>query len=246
MENAQLVSLSRQSALRRQFDLLANNIANANTVGFKGRGMRFEEFRMQNAKADEDRGLARQIAFVADRGLTLDLSDGALMRTGAPLDLAIRGRSLLAVMTPEGERYTRSGALSLDDQSRLVTADGHLVMGDGGPMTADPQNMPLSITSDGVLTGRDGPIGQLRFVRVDNPDVLINEGRNVYSAKTPLPDDAAPVVVPGALEKSNVEPVLAMSRLIEVNRAYASLTGLMQRLDEKNGTALERLAAIPN
>lgn len=246
MDNSQLVALSRQSALQRQFELLANNIANTDTVGFKGRGVRFEEYRMPNAKADEDRGLARQISFVADRGTTLDLSDGALMRTGAPLDIALRGSSLIAVRTAAGERYTRSGALSLDEKGTLVTADGYPVLGDGGPITTDPQSMPLSITSDGVVTGRDGPIGRIKLVNVSDPKLLINEGRNLYSATKPLPVDANAIVVPGALEKSNVEPVLAMSKLIAVNRAYASLVGLMQRLDDKTGTAIERLAAIPS
>lgn len=245
MDNAQLVALSRQSALQRQFEVLAHNIANADTVGFKGRGVRFEEFRMPNAQADGLRGLARQIAFVADRGMTLDLSDGALMRTGAPLDIALRGSSLIAVNTAAGERYTRSGALSLNAQGTLVTADGYPVLGDGGPITADPQSLPLSVTSDGVLTGRDGPIARIKLVKAADAKALVNEGRNLYSTKAPLPVDANAIVVPGALEKSNIEPVQAMSRLIAVNRAYASLVGIMQRLDEKNGTAIERLSAIP-
>lgn len=245
MDNAQLVALSRQSALQRQFEQLANNIANADTVGFKSRGVRFEEFRMARAKADEERGLARQISFVADRGTTLDMSEGALMRTGAPLDIALRGQSLIAVRTASGERYTRSGALSLNDQGTLVTADGYPVLGDGGPITADPQSLPLSVTSDGVLTGRDGPIARIKLVKASDAKALVNEGRNLYSTKTPLPVDANAIVVPGALEKSNVEPVQAMSRLIAVNRAYASLVGLMQRLDEKSGAAIERLANVP-
>lgn len=246
MDNAQLVALSRQSALQRQFDLLANNIANTDTVGFKARGLRYEEFRMPNAKANEERGLARQISFVADKGTTLDLSDGALMRTGAPLDIALRGANLLAVKTSGGERYTRSGALSLNDQGQVVTADGYPVLGDGGPITPDPQSLPLAVTSDGMITGRDGPIAKLKIMRVADPAKLTNEGRNLYSSKVPLTLEQTPVVVTGALEKSNVEPVLAMSRLIAVNRAYTSLAGLMQKLDDKNGNAIERLAAIPN
>lgn len=246
MDNSQLIALSRQSALQRQFELLANNIANSDTVGFKARGLKFEEFKMPKAKADEERGLARQISFVADRGTVLDLSDGAVMRTGAPLDVALRGNALIAVETKAGERYTRSGALSLNEKGQIVTADGYPVMGDGGPIVTDPQSLPLSITSDGVVTGRDGPIAKIKIMKVTKPESLVNEGRNLYASKTALTIDPSPVLVPGALEKSNVVPVLAMSRLIEVNRAYASLAGLMQKLDDKSGAAIERLAAVPN
>jgi len=245
MENAQLVAHSRLQTLQRQLDVLANNIANAGTTGFKSRGMQFNEYLMPKARTDAYRGDARNISFVIDRGASLDFTDGAIERTGNATDIALRGQTLLAVKTTGGERYTRNGSLATNAKGEIVTSDGHVVLGDGGPIIADPANGPLEITADGTVGNRSGPLGKLKIVDVTNPSLLSNVGANLYSAKSPLSVSKNPQIAVGSVEKSNVQPVMAMSRLIEVTRAYSALTTSMQRLDETKKNALERLATIP-
>ncbi len=245
MDNAQLVAHSRLQTLQRQLDILANNIANSATTGFKGRDMQFGEFLMPRAKSDGYRGDARTVSFVVDRGAPLDFSDGPVEHTGNATDIALRGQTLLAVKTPSGERYTRNGALGLNAKGEIVTSDGNPVLGSGGPIIVDPSDGKLEITPDGMIANRSGPLDRLKIVDVSDLSVLTNAGGNLYSAKTPLPATKSPEIAVGALEKSNVQPVMAMSRLLEVTRAYSALATSMQRLDDTQKNALERLATVP-
>ncbi len=246
MDNAQLVGHSRLHVLQQQLDVLANNIANAATTGFKGRGMQFGEYLMPQAKTNAYRGDARSISFVVDRGAALDFTDGPLERTGNSNDIALRGSTLLAVKTKAGERYTRNGSLATNDKGEIVTSDGHVVLGAGGPIIADPADGPLEITTDGTVSNRSGPVGKLKLVDVPDPSQLTNIGANLFSASKPLSASKTPEIVVGALEKSNVQPVLAMSRLLEVTRAYSALANAMQRLGDTQKGALERLATVPS
>jgi flagellar basal-body rod protein FlgF len=245
VDNAQLVALSHQSSLLRQIDILANNVSNASTTGFKSRGLKFQEYLVGKKRLDSWTTGERAVSFVTNQQALLDFTDGVTERTGNALDIALRGKTLLAVKTQSGERYTRNGALTINGQGQLATSDGHVVLGDGGPITVDPADGALSITPDGVVSSKSGPIGKLKIVDVKDPAALTNQGANLYAAKSPLPLSQAPSLITGAIEKSNVSPVLAMSQLIEVNRAYASVAAALQRLDDTKRNAIERLSSIP-
>jgi flagellar basal-body rod protein FlgF len=102
----------------------------------------------------------------------------------------------------------------------------------------------VSIAADGTVESADGPLGRLQIVEVTDPSQLNNLGANVYGTRTQLPELPNAQIVPGALERSNVQPIIEMSRLIEVNRAYSSLASMQQRLDETRRSAVERLATV--
>ena len=134
MENAQLIALSRQVALQRQMDVVANNMANLNTTGFKGESLQFEDYLMP-VDAGVDFGWGDELLhYTQDWGTTHDLTPGAIAQTGNPLDVALQGEGYLTILTPAGERYTRNGALTLNNAGELVTQDGYQVAGDGGPI----------------------------------------------------------------------------------------------------------------
>ena len=141
MQNAVLVGLSRQVALARELDVVANNIANINTTGFKADGSLFEEFLSSSARAD---GPAGRVSFVRDRGVWHDMSQGPIEHTGNPLDVAVDGKGFLVVQTPRGERYTRNGSMQINATGQLVTSDGYPVLGDGGPITLQPTDSQVS------------------------------------------------------------------------------------------------------
>ena len=115
MENTLLVGLSRQMTLERQLDVVANNIANVNTAGYKADRSLFEEY--LNSGAHEDNFLAsdRRVSYVQDRATFRDFTQGPVEQTKNPLDIAINGAGLLAVQTPGGERYTRDGNLQMNN-----------------------------------------------------------------------------------------------------------------------------------
>src|SRR6185295_19128609 len=115
MENASLVGLSRQIALQRELDVVANNIANLNTTGFKADNVVFQEHLMPAARANQFAAADRQLSFVQDRATWLDLSQGPVLQTGNPLDVSISGNAFLTIQTPRGERYTRNGALQFNN-----------------------------------------------------------------------------------------------------------------------------------
>ena len=121
MENTVLAVISQQIGARRQMDVIANNIANANTIGFKSERMLFSEYL-------QDIGNGQTIALVQDAAVVRDFRDGPIMATDNPLDVAIRGEGFFQVETADGIRYTRNGRLRLDGDGALVTSNGYAVL----------------------------------------------------------------------------------------------------------------------
>ena len=242
MENSLLIGLSRQVALARELDVIANNMANVSTNGFKARSSVFEQYMMPTARAEDFPRADRVFRYVIDADTPLDLSQGAVEQTGNPLDVAIQGDGFLVVETPQGERFTRNGAMQLDNQGRLVNSDGFLVLGDGGPIAVDPQATDLTISPDGVVSSSAGEFGQLRVVRFENPQGLRNVGANLFlTGEEPLPALDTATLRNGMIERSNVNAVLEMTRMMDVSRAYTSIAGMIQRMAETQRTAVQRL-----
>jgi flagellar basal-body rod protein FlgF len=253
MGNHLLVGLSRQVTLERQMDVVANNVANVNTNGFKADRSLFEEFLTSRAHEDNFTGRDRRISFVHDRGTFKDFSQGASELTKNPLDVAIDGAGFLVVQTPAGERYTRDGGLKLNNQGQLVNSSGYPVLGGSGPIVFQPTDKEITIAADGNVTVLEGinrvdsVRGKLRLVSFADAQKLVKEGSNLYSAG---PDavarpDIISQVRQGFVEKSNVNSVAEMSRMIEVTRAYTSISTMLQQQGDLRKTALEKLADVP-
>jgi flagellar basal-body rod protein FlgF len=242
MENVLLIALSRQTALRREMDIIANNVANANTNGFKRRISQSREFQMPVASADTfRRGEDRRVSFVIDRGTPLDLSGGTLEPTNNPLDVAISGEGFFVVQTPQGERYTRNGAMMLNANGELVNSDGFPLLGEQGNFQFSQNDSQISIAGDGTVATSNGSRGRLRVVRFPNPQALENVGANLFSTSQQAEPVTQARVQAGFVERSNVKPVLEISRMIEVNRAYQSVASLMSRTDETRRSAIQKL-----
>jgi len=248
MSNALLVGLSRQVALARELDVVANNVANVNTNGFKRRATEFQEFVSPTAKAELFARPDQPVSFVWDRGTNLQYTQGAIETTGNPLDVAINGDALFVVRQGGAERYTRNGALSLNGKGELVNSDGYPIMSDQGPLTFTDQDSDIRVLPDGTVTsfqaGQVQTKGKLRLVSVANPQDLRNEGRNLFSSAAPVSPaktDTNRLAV-GAVERSNVKSVTEMTRLIEINRSYQAVATMMANMDALRGTAISRLA----
>lgn len=245
MENALLVGLSRQVALGRELDVIANNLANVSTTGFKARNSRFAEHLMPKARGDAFQAPDQRVAFVIDRGTALDLASGPIEQTGNPLDVAIKGDSYFVVQTPAGERFTKGGAFQISSAGQLVTNDGHTVLGDGGPFQFGPTESNIAIGGDGTVTSSQGQRGKIRLVRFDDQQALSNEGGNVYSSRAAAqPAGLLGRLEPGAVERSNVRAVVEMTRLMEVNRAYSSIANMISRMDETKRSTMAKLADV--
>jgi flagellar basal-body rod protein FlgF len=252
MENALLVGLSRQMVLERQMDVVANNVANVNTNGYKADKSLFQEYLKSGAHEDNFVGQDRRVSYVLDSGTFKDFSQGPTEQTKNPLDVAIDGGGFLVVQTAAGERYTRDGGLAINNQGQLVTAAGDAVLGNSGPIVFQPTDHDISIAADGNITVQEGVNridsvrGKLRVVSFADAQKLLKEGANLYSAGTATAQpDTASKVRQGFIEKSNVNSVLEMSRMIEVTRTYTQISNLLQQQSDLHKSAIEKLADVP-
>jgi flagellar basal-body rod protein FlgF len=253
MENTYLIGLSRQVALVRELDVIANNLANVNTSGFKASNMVFEQYLMPIARTDDFLGGDRQFSYVQDRNTWRNLSQGAVQQTGNPLDIAIDGAGFLVAQTPDGERYTRNGALQINAQGQLVTTEGYQILGERGPIIFQPLDHSISVSPDGRISAIEGASrietlrGKIRVVNFTDPQQLQNTGSNNLLAPEGLAPQPVqnPRMIQGSIEKSNVHGVVEMSRMIEITRTYAQIAQLMQQQSDLQRTGIQQLAEVP-
>jgi flagellar basal-body rod protein FlgF len=242
MENAQLVSLSRQIALQRQMDVVANNMANINTTGFKAEDMLFQQFNMPVAADNDFRG-DQSVAYTQDWATIHDMTNGPLDQTGNPLDVALEGPGFLSVHTAAGTRYTRSGSLAINSSGTLVELGGNAVLSDGGEVHFDPADTDIAIGKDGTITTSQGVKGKLTISEFVNSQQLSREGNNLWSGVNPTaPKDTQ--LVQGSIERSNVSGVNEMAQMIRVQRAYEQLATLMQQQDQLRTNAVQKLGSL--
>lgn len=239
MENALLIGLSQQLALRRNLEIIANNIANINTAGYKSESVLFEEYLLGTPASSENN---QELAFVQDTGVIPDLSEGRFEHTGGSLDIALSGDGYFVLDTPEGPRYTRNGHFGLNTEGQVISNDGHPVLDiDGNPITFGPNETELTIANDGTMTTSEGVKGQINVVQFDRPEDLQKIGNSQYTAvEDPVPAESVKVVQ-GSLEQSNVAPIIEMTKMIEVMRTYQSISDVIKRAEELQRNAVRKL-----
>ena len=240
IENAQLISLSRQMALQRQMDVVANNMANLNTTGFKSEQILFEEYVMPVARDQDFPRLDQPLSYVQDWATIHDLSGGAMVQTGSELDVGLNGDGFFAVQTPGGDRWTRAGSFQLSANGTLVDASGNPMLGEGGPIQFGPDETGIQIAADGSVSSSAGQKGKLRLVEFANVQQLTREGSNLWAGGTPVAATNTRAMQ-GFIEKSNVSGVSEMAEMIRVTRAYESAASLATKQDELRRSAIQRL-----
>jgi flagellar basal-body rod protein FlgF len=227
-----------KASLQRQ-DVLANNLANASTTGFRAE---LQAFRAVPVRGD---GATTRV-YALESTVGYDASSGSVQATGRPLDVAMRGNAWLAVQGLDGtEAYTRAGALEVSPEGQLVTPSGLPVMGDGGPITV-PANAAVEVASDGTITAKVGnqrpqQLGKLKLVTPEAPMTRGTDGL-FRAADGDLPADATARLQSGALEGSNVSPVETMVAMIAASRQFEQQMKMLQSADQKEQSATKLLA----
>ncbi|MBO6787391.1 MAG: flagellar basal-body rod protein FlgF [Rhodospirillales bacterium] len=243
MENTMYVALSRQATLRRQLDVVANNLANMSTHGYKSGQMMFVEH--LNKSKGGDSLLTPKLAYVRDIATMTDTKPGAIETTGNPLDIAIQGEGYFVIQTPEGDHYTRNGRMQLDNTGQLVNQLGQPILAEGGaPLIFAPEDTEIVISKDGTVSTNNGELGKLQVVRFDNDQLLDRTSGAQFTTteENPAQAVASPTVLQGAVEKSNVEPILEMANMINVHRAYDSVKSFIEREDERQRAMIRDMA----
>jgi flagellar basal-body rod protein FlgF len=238
MENTSYIGLSRQIALGRQLDMVANNVANMNSSGFKSERAIFEEFLV---KTDN----RKKLSYVQDRGLWRDTQEGPMQRTGNPYDLGIQGEAYFVVGTTDGPRYTQNGRFQLDGEGTLVTQSGFPVLDENSdPIVIDPLDGDITISSEGAIIGELGELARLQLVSFENEQELLKIGDSLYNSQQDPQVPEGVQVVQGMFEGSNVKGVVEMTRMMDVTRAYTSTANMLQSNHDLQRRAVERLGEV--
>jgi flagellar basal-body rod protein FlgF len=242
MENALLIGLSQQTALQRNLDIIAHNLANMGTVAYKAER---PLFRTYLTDINDVEGRPDEAQFVSDYGMVRDTSEGNLKRTGNELDVAISGAGYFTVQTAQGARYTRNGHLRIDGQGQLTTSDGDPILDTGNaPITFSADEKLIAIARDGSISTTAGLKGKVLVVEFQNEAMLSRIGGSLYEA-TEIPTPAPNAIVQqGMIEESNVLPIIEMTTMVELMRAYNSTAQLIKQAEEMTQRAVHDLGTI--
>lgn len=226
MDSAGYVALTRQSGLMREMGVVANNIANISTGGFRREGVVFEEYvkRVDNGPS---------LSMATGDARNVDLTQGAVAQTGGTYDFAIQGDGFFLVETPAGQRLTRAGSFTPSPDGELVNNDGYRLLDEGGaPIAVPPGAGKIAMAEDGTLSADGTAFAKIGLWQPTDPLSLKHESGTLFSAsgQEPKPGGA---FLQGYLEDSNVNPISEIARMIEVQRAYELGQTFLDREDQR-------------
>lgn len=233
MEASSYVTLSRQAGLMNEMRIVANNIANAATTGFRQQGVMFSEF---IRTAPEQPSLSMSRAQVRDTSF----AQGALTQTNGSFDFAIEGEGFFQIQTPAGPRLTRSGRFSPNAAGDLVTPEGYPVLDEGGAPVFVPAGTQIAVAADGTLSADGQPLGRIGLFQPADPLDLVREDGVRFQTGAAIPAGEARMLQ-GFVERSNTDPVLQVARMIEVQRAYELGQSFLDAEDQRIRDAVKTL-----
>jgi len=240
MESSLYVGLSRQMVLDHAMTMVADNVANANTTGYRAQNPMFQEY------ISKERYDKNNLSMVYDMGQYDTTQPGTIQVTGNPYDVALNGPGFIAVKTPSGEmQYTRSGNFTVNNNNELVTSSGFKVSGPGGDVIAIPTSAKeVKITDQGEVSADGNTVGRIGIFEFDNLQDLKPAGNNLYSAPTPGRPATETKMIQGSLEGSNVNAIQETTRMIEILRTYQSTIRMIQNEQDRQVGAIQTMAKI--
>ena len=227
MSSSIYTTLTRQQGLMQEMQVVANNLANASTTGYKSDRAVFTEYLVSTGNSGD-----HSLSMGTLGGHTFQMEQGGLNFTGGRFDLAIQGEGFFMVETPQGQRLTRAGHFQLSGAGQLIDMQGNAVLGAGG----NPINIPedageVTFGADGTISGNGQIIDQVGIMLADGQ--LQRDSNSYFTAEGGTVQAQDAKLVQGALEQSNVSPVLEVARMIEVQRAYEAGQALLEREDQR-------------
>jgi flagellar basal-body rod protein FlgF len=233
MDNIGYTTLTRQSGLMREMQVVANNIANAATTGFRQEGLVFGE----HIKRLDD---APSVSMATANIRNTSMMQGGLTQTGGTFDFAIEGDGFFLIETPQGERLSRAGSFSLSAEGDLVTNDGYRVLDAGGaPVFVPPDASDLSVAADGTMSSNGRPLSQIGLFQPSDPNAMIREDGVMFRSEGGVEPHEGSAILQGFLEGSNVDPISQIARMIEVQRSYELGQKFLEADDERIRNSLK-------
>jgi flagellar basal-body rod protein FlgF len=248
IESPTYIALSKQTAMVRDMDVIANNIANSSTNGYRGEHIMFQEYLARTGSI----GQREKTSFAQDIGNYRDTHDGPMVQTNNELDLALHGEGYMVVGDPGQELFSRTGTFHLDANRQVVTSDGYPLLQENGRSITIPAGATrILVSGDGVVTtaiSGDGvaaaqtEVGRIRLVRFASDQAMRSAGNGMYATdQSPLPATETKVTQ-GALEGSNIQPVIEVTRMLQMSRDYQSIQNMLDAEHTRQKDAVDRIA----
>jgi flagellar basal-body rod protein FlgF len=234
MDAATYTTLTRQSGLMREMQVVAHNIANISTTGFRREGVVFSEHvkRMEGGPS---------LSMANGNARHMDLRQAGLSQTGAAFDFAIQGDGFFLLETPDGQALTRAGSFTPNAEGELVNNDGLRLLDLGGaPIFVPPDAGPVALSADGTLSANGLPLAQIGLWQPTDPLKMTHQGGTVFASDGVEPAAEA-TILQGFLEESNVNPISEIARMIAVQRAYEMGQGFLEKEDERMRGVIQTL-----
>ena len=244
MENPTYIALSRLVAQQRTLDVIANNIANSSTPGFKTEHVLFSDW----LAPEPSKSLQgeHELSFTQDRATWRDQAAGTLTHTGNPLDLAIRGNGYFTVLTDAGPRLTRAGRFSLQPDGTIGDDGGNpLLDATGSPLRLNSGETNISVAGDGTITSDSGRIGKIGVVIPEDLNRLSAQGGQLFQTAAATSPVVAPKLIQGAVEDSNVSPMIELTRMMQLERDFQLVTQFVQSEADRQTSTIDKMSQSP-
>lgn len=237
MENSAYIALSREVALRRQMDAVANNLANMSTPAFKSQSILFKEYLAPLADGGS-------VSYVQEDRAIRDTTEGPMTATRNPLDLAIHGEGYFVVSTPVGPRYTRVGNFQIDAKGQLVTSDGRPVLNERSkPIVVPAKAGEIAVARDGTVSAGKGIVGKLQLVGFEDQQAMRETASGLYSTDAAPKPSPTSEVVQGMIEESNVKGVVELTRMMALVRSYQAVQRMLDNEHDRERQAISTITA---
>jgi flagellar basal-body rod protein FlgF len=241
MDTVSTVAASRLVAQQRVMDVIAGNVANADTPGYKAERVQFSDWLIRQRGADAPRG-DRSVAYTQDRATWREQQTGTLTHTGNTFDLSLTSDGYFTVGTSRGPRLTRDGRFNLMPSGTLADDAGNAVLDTNGrPIVLSPTDTQISVAGDGTISSENGQLGKIGVVRPNNPMQLAAEGNTLFRSDSLTTPVTSPGVVQGSMEESNVQPVLEMTRMLDGLRQFQFITQFIQAEGDRQQSVIDKL-----
>ena len=241
MEVPTYVALSRMMAQQRALDVTATNLANASTPGFKAERMLFSDWLGRQSQVDTAPG-GKTVAYTQDRATYREQAAGPLTHTANPFDIAVSGDGYFTVDTPRGPRLTRAGRFTPMADWRVGDQDGNALLDSTGkPLRVAATDTRITIAADGSVSSENGPLGRIGLVQPTDSRRVTAEGARLLRADTPTAPVASPKIIQGAVEDSNVQPVLELTRMMAELRDFQFTAQFVQGEADRQQNAINKL-----
>ncbi len=241
MQNTTNVALSRLTAQQRALDVTAGNIANATTLGYRAERLAFSDYLVRNRGRDVPPG-AETITFTQDRASWRDQQSGPITHTSNTFDIALVGDGYFQVETPRGPRLTRAGHFELSATGNVVNSDGHALLdAQGQKLQLSTTDTHITISGDGAISSENGRIGRIGVVKPTDPYRMKPEGGRLFSAEGQTEPVEKPKMIQGAIEQSNVAPVVELTRMMRELREFEFTSKMVQAEGERQQSAIDKL-----